>query len=103
MFVAAIKCDFCQKAHDLTVETANKKPEVPEGWAMITPMIRIKGTPNITEWEEANSDLKRANQEKRKLYDKRRNMLRDKFEKYHVCLDCIEQIHTGRISLKIGL
>lgn len=94
MFVAAIKCDFCGQAHEVNGRKTGK-PDVPDGWATISPMITIKGTPNYTEYE--------PNKSKNKLYRERRERLRERFDRYHVCLDCIEQILTGKVSLKLGM
>ncbi len=43
------------------------------------------------------------NHTKRKLFDERRNKLRAKFDRSHVCPDCIEEINTGKRTVKIGM
>lgn len=112
MFVAAIKCDFCGTPHEITCRKMGDKPDVPDGWATITPMIRIKGTPQGDVLHgKYNPYLKKTDEsmicpeakKKKKAYDKRRNDLREKLDKTHVCPDCIEEIHTGKRSIKIGM
>lgn len=116
MFIAAIRCDFCQKAHEIPCRKTSDKPDVPIGWAVITPMIRIKGTPNqgdlfdgkawnykTQKYDLDPSDEQINKQKERKSFTERRDKLRARFDKAHVCLDCIEEIMTGRVSLKIGM
>ena len=115
MFIAAIKCDFCDKAHEIPCRKSGDKPDVPEGWATITPMVRIKGTPNDPTFRGQTWDKEKKTYvdgitpeaqkiaDKNKLYKSRRDDLRAKFDKSHVCLDCIEEIHTGKRSIKIGM
>jgi hypothetical protein len=110
MFVAAIRCDICHTAHEIPCRKMGDKPDVPEGWAVVTPMIRIKGTPQgdaLSGWcniknEFDEKKVKKEVKEKKKLYDKRRDDLRAKLDKTHICPDCIEEIHTGKKSIKIG-
>lgn len=90
MIVSAIKCDFCKKAQELN----NQK--TPKDWALVTPLIHIKGTPNHGR-KELETEKSLA-----EIYRKRRDKLREKFKKQHICPDCVEQILTGKISLKIG-
>lgn len=86
MIVSAIKCDFCKKA----VETSNSKNLTaglkPPGWATISPHIVIAGTPQGPNGDE---------------YRKRRDSLREKITRQHICEDCVEEIHTGKISIKL--
>lgn len=115
MFIAAIKCDFCQKAHEIPCRKSGDVPKVPDGWAIISPVIRIQGTPGDPtcggkEWNtEAKAFNKAISQETKqkletkKLYTKRRDELRKRFDKSHVCEDCIEEVLTGRRSVKIGM
>lgn len=118
MFIAALKCDFCGKAHEVPCRKVGDKVEIPNGWALITPLVRIKGTPQgdsaIGEWQAGGSEdgkscdhvpitkEQKENFKIRKLYNVRRNSLRKKFDKSHVCEDCIEEILTGKKLLKIG-
>lgn len=114
MFIAAIKCDFCNTSHEIPCRKSGDVPDIPEGWATITPQIRIKGTPNAStcgenEWnketQKFDKKITKETQEKldtKKLFIKRRDELRKRFDKNHVCLDCIEEILTGKISKKIG-
>lgn len=109
MFIAAIKCDFCQKAHEIPCRKVGDKPDIPDGWAAVTVMVHIKGTPKGSDIDGWNSITKKfeddkidpKRQKKRKLFDERRKKLREKFDKYHVCEDCIEEILTGKKSVKI--
>lgn len=100
MLVAAIKCDLCKKTFEISCRKAGEKPEVPDGWATISPLIHIKGTPK----DVAQGGGKYAPNDpaKQKLYRERRDALRKQFEKHHACEDCCESILTGKISLKIG-
>ena len=112
MFIAAIKCDFCKKAHEIPCRKSGDKPDVPDGWATISPTVRIKGTTqnktcNGKKWnkETEKFDLEPCKKEERKRneYTERRDKLRSKFDKSHVCLDCIEEVFTGRRSIKIEM
>lgn len=115
MFVAAIKCDFCGKAFEIPCRKSGDKPDLPEGWASVTPTIRIKGTPNDPtfgdkewcpikkEYVKGMTPEGRAKRDKSKLFKERRDKLRSKFDKSHICPDCIEEITTGKKSIKIGM
>lgn len=115
MFVAAIKCDFCKKAHEIPCRKSGDIPTIPDGWASVSPMIRIKGTPKDPtfmdkEWckkkqtyiKGISEEGKRLSELKKAMTD-RRDKLRAKFDKSHVCEDCIELIITGKRSIKIGM
>lgn len=109
MFVAVIKCDFCKGLHEIHCRKAGEKAEVPDGWATIVPMVRIKGRPQAVHngqvWDKKAKDFKPTTDDKisaDKLYKQRNEMLRAKFEKNHVCPDCVEGILTGKVSLKIA-
>lgn len=114
MLVAAIKCDFCKKAHEIECRKAGQEPVVPDGWATVVPMVNIKGAPKLSSyggklWNERTRafDIEPTADQKLKLsskssFSERRKKLREKFDKTHVCNDCVEQILTGKISLKIG-
>ena len=115
MFIAAIKCDFCQKAHEIPCRKAGDRPDVPDGWAVVTPQIRIKGTPNIptehkgklwnpltSKFDKEVTEEHKEKMELKKVYVKRRDELRKRFDKNHVCEDCIEEVLTGRVSTKLS-
>lgn len=114
MIIAAIKCDFCGKAFEIGCRKVGQEIAPPDGWAIIVPMITIKGTPKVSSYEgkiwnpktnkydldpsdEVNTKIK-----KQQDFKNRREKLREKFDKNHVCEDCVEQILTGKISIKIG-
>ena len=86
MIVAAIKCDFCKKV----VETSHQKNLTagfkPPGWATVSPHIVIAGTPQGPTGDS---------------YRKRRDALREKITSQHFCEDCVEEIYTGKISIKL--
>lgn len=106
MIFSAIKCDFCKGVKkDLPAGQT-----VPNGWASISPHIIIKGTPKgdsrLGKWNPTDGHVPKDNEQKenlriKKLYDKRRDQLRKKLIRTHVCEDCIEEILTGKISVKI--
>jgi hypothetical protein len=114
MLVAAIRCDLCKKAHEIECRKAGQDPTVPDGWATVVPMVNIKGAPKISSfrgklWNERTRgfDIEPTDDQKIKLsskshFSERRKKLREKFDKSHVCDDCVEQLLTGKISLKIG-
>lgn len=114
MLVAAIRCDFCKKAHEIECRKPGQEISVPSGWATIVPMVNIKGTPKISEyngklWNSKTNqyDIEPSADDKSKMskkdsFKERRAKLREKFDKTHVCDDCVEQVLTGKISLKIG-
>ena len=77
MIVTAIKCDQCRKVSEVK--------EVPEGWATVGSIVRIRGT--------QHND--------RKGFKKRRDALASIIPVTHVCPDCIEILLTGKVSLKI--
>lgn len=79
MIVTALKCDFCKKVLEVD--------DLPDGWATITSMVTIRGTHHGT---------------RGKIYRDRRDAIRAKVKKMHMCDDCIEATLTGKISLKIG-
>lgn len=79
MIVTAIKCDQCEKVHAVK--------DIPEGWATIGAIVRIRGT----------------NQNDTKGFKKRRDALAALVPVTHICPDCIEVLITGKVSLKIGM
>ena len=106
MMITAVRCDFCKK-----VNREVDKGEVPNGWAVVSAYISIKGTPKgnsvTARWvplTKSFSDefIEPEKVKIRKLYDIRRDALRKKMIKTHVCEDCIEEILTGKVSLKLG-
>lgn len=108
MFIAAIKCDFCNKAHEIPCRKSGDKPDIPDGWAVISPTVRVKGTPKGGSLTKFNMETMQQEPDKeavaaKKLYDERRDKLRAKFDKSHVCIDCIEEILTGNRSVKIEM
>lgn len=122
MFIAALKCDFCGNAHEIPCRKAGDTPKVPDAWATVTPMIRIVGTPTgvVTDsmFHEGKEFIKvgkkpngedaydwvgapKTKYEKKKEFEKRKKSLRAKFDKSHICPDCVEEINTGKRSIKI--
>ena len=84
MIATALKCDSCGLMNEMRGKDATQRPE---GWATIAPMVRISGTPHS---EEYGKDFRR-----------RRDKLKELIQPMHMCPDCVEELATGKKSIKL--
>lgn len=79
MIITALECDQCKHV--------SKVKDVPDGWATIGAIVRIRGT--------CHNDGRG--------FKTRRDALAKLVPVTHICPDCIEILLTGKVSLKIGM
>lgn len=86
MIGARIKCDNCNFIGEMAMTSNCSSITAPEGWAVVSPMIRIKGERSLSPLQRKELKIK----------------IKEKTPPFHVCPQCIFGAWEVRVGRLLG-